>query len=97
MPERRRMRLELRLGSETSSRVPAVPRPARSREMAPRIPEPAVAPASRDAEGVASDEPRSGLPSAFQGTELPRPEQARRRAVGRPGRVSGMIKHSEPI
>jgi hypothetical protein len=35
--------------------------------------------------------------SAFQGTELPRPEQARRRAVCRPGHVSGMIKHSEPI
>lgn len=33
----------------------------------------------------------------FQGTELPCPEQARRRAVGRPGHVSGMIKHSELV
>src|SRR6266516_2433211 len=33
-------------------------------------------------------------PSAFQGTELPRSEQARCRAVGLPGHVSGMIKCS---
>jgi hypothetical protein len=36
-------------------------------------------------------------PSVFQGTELPRPDQAQRNAAGRPGHVSGMIKHSEPI
>jgi len=34
---------------------------------------------------------------AFEGTGLPRPEQARRRAVGWPGRVLGKITCSEPI
>src|SRR5690348_1444172 len=71
-----------------------MPRPARYRGMVPRIPEPAVAPASCDAEGVASNEPRSGLPAAFQGTELPRPEQVRRRTVGP---TWGRIGHDQAL
>jgi len=31
----------------------------------------------------------------FSGKELSHPEQARRRGVGRPGHVSGMIKHRD--
>jgi len=52
---------------------------------------------SRQAIDATSSWPGRGGSSAFQRTDLPRPEQARRRTVGRPGHVSGTIKHSEPI
>ncbi len=39
----------------------------------------------------------AGRLSAFQGTELPRPDQAQRSAAGGLGHVSGIIKRSESL